>query len=365
MENNNNIRLIVMNSFAQRGAEVASLMQEKYGKMRDLVVPIKNPRFSNGEAKGVLDATVRKKDVFILSDIGNHGLTYKFFDEDHHTMSPDEHFQDIKRAIAAIKGHASSITVVMPILYESRQHKANGRESLDCAIALQELQNLGVNGIVTFDVHSKEVQNAIPLLPFDNFYPTHIILKDLLQNETLDLDNLTVVSPDTGATERAKYYAELLDCDLGLFYKRRNLREVGPDGKNKVEEHTYLGGDVNGKDLLVVDDMIASGESMLDVVEKMKERGANKIFLSASFSLFTEGVDSFDRAYNDGMFNKVYAPNLTYAPEEYLQRPWISNVDCMPYLSDIIYTLGTGNSIEDLLNGKEEILSLTRKRTNR
>lgn len=350
-----------MNSFAQRGAEVAQELQRKHGPIDDLVVPIKNPRFSNGEAKVVLGATVRKKDVFIISDVCNHGITYKFYGEDQHHMSPDEHFQDIKRAIAAIKGHASSITVVMPILYEARQHKANGRESLDCAIDLQELENLGINGIVTFDVHSKEVQNAIPCLPFDNFYPTHIILRDLLQKENVDLNNISIVSPDTGATDRAKYYAELLDCNFGLFYKRRK-QEVGSRGKNEVEEHVYLGGDVNGKDLIVVDDMISSGDSMLDVVSNMKDRGANNVFLSASFSLFTEGIDMFDKAYNEGIFNRLYAPNLTYVPEEYLTRPWVSQVDCMPYLSDIIYTLGTGQSIEDLLNGKEKIEELVRAR---
>jgi len=357
---NDNIRLIVLRNFEKRGTEISKKLQEQHGKISNLLVPLKQPRFANGEGKIELGETVRHKDVFILSDVGNYGITYNLYGQDH-IMTPDEHFQDIKRVISAIKGHASSIHVVMPLLYESRQHKRKGRESLDCAVALQELEALGVNGIVTFDAHDPQVQNAIPNLPFDNFYPTHTILKKFLENEDIDLKNIFIVSPDMGAVERARYYAELLGCDLGVSYKRRDYSIV-ENGKNPVVEHSYLGKDVNGKDVLIVDDMIASGESMIDVAKKMKEMGARRIYLSASFALFTNGIEVFDKAYEQKLFNGVYTTNLTYIPDIYLERKWLTRVDCMPYLSEIIYTLGNGKSVQPLLNGKEEILEFIRNR---
>lgn len=360
MEKNSSIRLIILKNFEKRGQELALTIQNRYGKVENLVVPIEQPRFSNGEGKAVLGGTVRGKEVFILSDVGNYGCTYKLYGMDH-IMTPDEHFQDIKRVISAIKGHASSIHVVMPLLYESRQHKRKGRESLDCALALQELEALGVNEICTFDAHDPQVQNAIPNLPFDNFYPTHTILEEFLKEEPIDLKNIFIVSPDMGAIERARYYAELLGCDLGVSYKRRDYSIV-KDGKNPVVEHAYLGKDVEGKDVLIVDDMIASGESMFDVAKKMKEMGARRIYLVSSFALFTAGIKRFDQAYEMGIFDKVYTTNLTYIPEVYKQREWLHCVDCMPYLADIIYTLGNGESIQSLQNGKEKILKLTQRR---
>lgn len=351
---NQNIRLIILRNFEKRGNEIALTLQEQYGGVENLIVPSKQPRFSNGEAKGMLGETVRHKEVFILSDVGNYGITYKLYGQDH-IMTPDEHFQDIKRIISAIKGHAYSIHVVMPLLYQSRQHKRKGRESLDCAVALQELESLGVNGIVTFDAHDPQVQNAIPNLPFDNFYPTHIILEEFLQRESIDLNNIFIVSPDMGAVERARYYAELLGCDLGVSYKRRDYSIV-QNGKNPVVEHSYLGKDVKGKDVFIVDDMIASGESMIDVAKKMKEMGARKIYLSASFALFTNGIEVFDKAYEHNLFHAVYTTNLTYIPERYITRNWLIRVNCMPFLADIIYTLGNGGSVQTLQNGKEKIL---------
>lgn len=322
-----------------------------------MIVPVEQPRFSNREGKIVLGSTVRDKEVFILSDVGNHGVTYKLYGQDR-IMTPDEHFQDIKRVISAIKGPASNITVVMPLLYESRQHKRKGRESLDCALALQELEALGIRGIVTFDAHDPQVQNAIQNLPFDNFYPTHTILEKFLQKESIDLENFLVVSPDIGAMDRARYFTELLGCDLGVSYKRRDYSIV-ENGKNPVVEHNYLGKNVEGKDILIVDDMIASGESILDVALKMKEMHANKIYLSASFSLFTSGIEIFDQAYSQGLFDGIYIKNLSYIPEEYQKRNWLTMVDCMPYLSEIIHTLGNGQSVQALQNGKEKILALT------
>lgn len=357
---NSNVRLIILKNFEKRGNELALTLQDKYGDVQDLIVPVKQPRFSNGEGKVELGATVRQKEVFIFSDIGNYGCTYKLYGMDH-IMTPDEHFQDIKRVISAIKGHASSIHVVMPLLYESRQHKRKGRESLDCALALQELEALGVNEICTFDAHDPQVQNAIPNLPFDNFYPTHIILEEFLEREATSLKNIFVVSPDMGAVERARYYAEILGCDLGVSYKRRDYSIV-KNGKNPVVEHAYLGKDVKDKDVLIVDDMIASGESMFDVAQKMKEMGARKIYLATSFALFTNGIEGFDKAYQKGIFNRVYTTNLTYIPDDYQKREWLVCVDCMPFLADIIYTLGNGGSIQELQNGKEKILELAQKR---
>lgn len=244
---NQDIRLIILKNFEKRGNEIALQLQNKYGNIENLIVPIEQPRFSNGEGKVELKASVRNKEVFIFSDVGNYGCTYKLYGQDH-IMTPDEHFQDIKRVISAVKGHASRIHVVMPLLYESRQHKRKGRESLDCALALQELEALGVNGIITFDAHEPQVQNAIPNLPFDNFYPTHIILEEMLKKEPIDFNNIFIVSPDMGAIERARYYAELLGCDLGVFYKRRDYSIV-KNGKNPVVEHVYLGKNVKLKDV--------------------------------------------------------------------------------------------------------------------
>ncbi|MCI8446235.1 MAG: ribose-phosphate diphosphokinase [Bacilli bacterium] len=356
MEKSSNIRLIILKNFEKRGNEIALQIEEKYGKIEDLIVPLQQPRFSNGEGKVLLEETVRQKNVFILSDVGNYGCTYKLYGVDH-IMTPDEHFQDIKRVISAMKGHAASIHVVTPLLYESRQHKGKGRESLDCALSLQELEALGVNGIVTMDAHDPEVQNAIPNLPFDNFYPTYTILKHFVGKEPIDFSNLFIVSPDIGAMERARYYSELLGCDLGLFYKRRDYSIV-KDGKNPVVEHTYLGKDVKGKDLLIVDDMIASGESILEVAVEMKKKQARKIYLVASFALFTNGIEVFDKAYEKKIFDGIYTTNLTYIPEKYQTRKWLTSVDCMPYLADIIYTLGCGESIQELLNGKRKVLEL-------
>lgn len=360
MEKNDNIRLIILKSFEKRGEEIAKILEKKYGKTKDLVVPLEEPRFSNGEGKAVLKGTVRNKDVFILADVGNYGCMYKMYGFNQ-MMTPDEHFQDIKRVISSIKGHARSIHVITPLLYSSRQHKSKGRESLDCALSLQELEALGVNEIATFDAHDPEVQNAIPNLPFDNFYPTHIILEDFLENEDIDAKNLFIVSPDMGAVERARYYADLLGCDLGVFYKRRDYSIV-KEGKNPVVEHAYLGKEVEGKDVLVVDDMIASGESMFDVARKMKEMNAHKIYLVASFALFTNGIEVFDKAYEEGIFDGVYTTNLTYMPDDYKEKVYLKRADCNKYIADIIYTLGTGNSIAELLNGKKQILEVLDKK---
>ena len=319
-----------------------------------------NSRFSNGEGKVKLEETVRHQDLYILCDVGNYSMSYTMHGNTHY-MSPDEHFQDVKRVISATSGRSENITLIMPLLYQSRQHKRKGRESLDCALALQELENLGVNCIVTFDAHDPNVSNAIPNLPFENFYPTHIILEDLLEE---DLEKLLVVSPDMGAMERSRYYAELLGCDVGVFYKRRDLSKV-VNGKNPIVDHVYMGTDVKDKNIIVVDDMIASGSSMIEVASELKKRGANKIYLISTFALFTEGIELFQDAYEKKLFDKLYSTNLSYVREDVRNASWYHEVDCSSFIAKVIDTLHKGESIEPLQNGKKEMLRKINKKVNK
>ncbi|MEE0699576.1 MAG: ribose-phosphate pyrophosphokinase [Bacilli bacterium] len=353
---NDDLRLIVLSNFKSFGKKVDQKIQDLRGETHSYVVPIDEVRFNNGEGKIKITETIRNKDVYIISDVGNHHTTYEMFGYENH-MGPDEHFMDIKRVISAIRGQASSITVVMPLLYESRQHRRKGRESLDCALAIQELQSLGVKTIITFDVHDPNIQNATPCLSFENFYPTHAILEDFINNENLDFENLLVVSPDTGAMDRAIYYANMLNTDVGMFYKRRDLTKV-VNGKNPIVQHEYMGKDVKDKNVIVVDDMIASGSSMLEVAAELKERGAKKVYLVATFALFTSGLEGFDKAYKEGVFDMLYATNLTYTDPKLGKQKWFYGVDCSGFLARIINVLNRHQSISPLLNGKEEILKL-------
>jgi ribose-phosphate pyrophosphokinase len=348
------LRLIVLDNIDDFGSKTNDYLKEVRETNEDYIIPITRDRFSNGEGKIKIGGTVRDKDIYIISDVGNYDVTYNMHGFTHH-MSPDEHFQDIKRVISAISGYASKITLVMPLLYESRQHKRKGKESLDCAIALKELEALGVNHIVTFDAHDPNVANAIPNLPFENFYPTHDILTDLVTNE--DIDNLLVVSPDMGAMERARYYAEMLGSDVGVFYKRRDLSKV-VDGKNPIVEHVYMGADVKDKNIIVVDDMIASGSSMIEVATLLKEKGAAKIYFVATFALLTEGPDAFIKAYNEGLFNKLYTTNLSYVSEVIKKETWYQEVDCSSRMANIINALNNKESLKPLFNGKQEILDM-------
>lgn len=349
------LRLIVLSSSKELGEKVNHSINLLRNNSYDYRIPIKENRFSNGEGKVVLSETVRDKNVYILGDIGNHSCTYNLYGYENH-MGPDEHFQDIKRVISAIKGHASSITVVMPLLYSSRQHRRKGRESLDCAVALQELEALGVDSILSFDVHDPNVQNAIPCMPFENFYPTHCLLSDFIDNEKVDYRNLIVVSPDTGAMDRARYYADMLKVDVGMFYKRRDLSVV-INGKNPIVAHEYMGKDVASRDIIVVDDMIDSGGSMLEVVEELKKRGARNIYLFATFALFSKGIGEFQKFYEQGLFQKMYSTNLTYVREDAKNCLWFHQVDCSSYLAEIINQLDMHYSISPLLNGKEKVFS--------
>ena len=355
-----NLKLIVLENIKELGKEINEDLKKIRKDDSNYMITVKEDIFSNGEGKVKIEDTVRDKDIYIISDVGNYDITYNMRGIVHH-MGPDEHFGNIKRTILALSGYQEKITLIMPLLYQARQHKRKGRESLDCALALQELEHLGVNHIITFDAHDPNVSNAIPNLPFENFYPTNTILEDLLTKE--ELKDILVISPDMGAMERARYYAEILDSDVGVFYKRRDLSRV-VNGKNLIVEHTYMGKDVKDKDVLVVDDMIASGSSMLEVGKMLKEQGARKVYFIATFSLFTEGIDAFDKAYLDNIFDKLYTTNLSYIPKEFKEKPWFHTVDCSMNIALIINALHNKESLTPLLNGKEKILKLREEKNS-
>ncbi len=295
------------------------------------------PRFSSGEGKGVFYESIRGKDLYILLDVCNHSITYKMNGYINH-KSPDDHYQDLKRVIAAAAGKAHRLTVIMPFLYESRQHKRNGRESLDCAYALEELSRMGVNNIITFDAHDPRVQNAAPLCGFDSFMPTYQFVKSLLRSEkdlTIDKDHIIVISPDEGALDRAIYFANVLGVDAGMFYKRRDYSTI-VNGKNPIVAHEFLGDDIAGRDAIIVDDMISSGESMLDTARLLKEKNAKRVFICTTFGLFTSGFSSFDAAYEKGYFDRLITTNLTYQPPELLEKPYYIQADMSKFLASII-----------------------------
>lgn len=345
--------LIVMDNCKELGLKVNNEIKKLRKTENNYLVPVDITRFNDGEGKVTILETIRGKDVYIISDTHNYSITYNMYDFVHH-MSPDEHFQDIKRAILAIMGHAKSIKVVMPFLYASRQHRRKSRESLDCAAALQELKNLGINGIITFDAHDPNVQNAIPTLPFDNFFATNDMLKAFLKNEEFDNENTLVVSPDTGAMDRARFLADILRVDVGMFYKRRDISKI-VNGHNPIVAHEYLGKDVKDKSIIIVDDMLASGGSMFDVAEELKNRGAKKIFFFTTFALFTAGYKKFDEAHQNGVFDAIYSTNLTYIPEEILNKEWFYAADCSGYLAEIIDSLNKEQSITELIKDNSAI----------
>jgi len=355
---NQKLKLLVMPNCRELGEKVDKELQKLNKTEESYLLDYTPDRFSNGEGKVRIHDNINNADLYILSDIGNYGISYKYHGIDHF-MAPDEHFQDIKRSIAATSGHADRITVIMPLLYQSRQDKRKGNESLDCAIALQELEKIGVQSIITFDAHNTSVCNAIPRLPFENFYPTHRILEEMIDEE--EIRDLLVIAPDMGAMERARYYAEMLDIDVGVFYKRRDLSKV-VNGKNPIVEHMYMGANPEGKDVIIVDDMIASGGSILEVAEILREKGVNKIFLVTTFALFTEGPDCFIKAYEKGIFNKIYSTNLSYVPEEIKEKEWFEAVDCSKYLANIINTYFKKEDPENLKNGKKKIIHKIQKK---
>lgn len=328
------------------------------------LVDTKVPRFGSGEAKGLINESVRGKDLYILVDVGNYSLKYSLCGRENH-MSPDDHYQDLKRIIAAVGGKARRITVIMPFLYESRQHKRTGRESLDCALALQELTAMGVENIITFDAHDPRVQNAIPLKGFETVQPAYQFIKGLLRSEKdlkLDADHMMVISPDEGGTSRAIYLANVLGLDMGMFYKRRDYARI-VNGRNPIVAHEFLGAPVEGKDVLIIDDMISSGESVLEVAKELKERKARKVFVATTFGLFTNGLDKFDEAYEKGIIDRVLTTNLTYQTPELLQKPYYVNCDMSKYISLLIDTLNHDASISELLNPIARIHNVISKYT--
>ena len=317
------------------------------------------PRFGTGEAKGVIKESVRGYDLYLMVDVTNYSLTYSVSGHENH-MSPDDHYADLKRIIAAVGGKARRITAIIPFLYESRQHKRTARESLDCALALQELTAMGVDNIITFDAHDPRVQNAIPLKGFETVQPAYQFIKGILKNcddLKLDNDHLMIISPDEGGTNRAVYLANVLGVDMGMFYKRRDYSKI-VDGRNPIVAHEFLGTSVEGKDVIIIDDMISSGESMIDVATELKKRNANRIFVVSTFGLFTNGLERFDKAVADGTIYKVVTTNLTYQTPELLSRPYYINCDMSKYIAYIIDTLNHDSSISDLLNPYDRIQKL-------
>lgn len=321
------------------------------------------PRFGTGEGKGHISETVRGYDIYIFIDAFNYGVTYKLRGIEV-PLSPDEHYANLKRAIASVSGKARRITVIMPMLYEGRQHRKSSRESLDCAMMLQELcTNMGVDSIITFDAHDARVQNAIPLNSFENFQPAYQMMKALVNSYDdlkIDRDNMMIISPDEGGMSRCIYYATVLELELGMFYKRRDYSKV-VNGRNPIVAHEFLGSNISGKDVIIVDDMISSAESMIEVAKKLKELGANRIFVFVGFSLFTSGLEIFDKAYEDGIFNKIFATNTVYLPPEVLSREWFKKVDMSKYLSYIVDTLNHDKSISGLLDPSKRIYKLLGK----
>lgn len=333
------------------------------GYQRDnYILNAKVPRFGSGEAKGVIMESVRGTDLYLLVDVGNYSLTYSLFGQENH-MSPDDHYQDLKRIIAAVGGKARRITVIMPFLYESRQHKRSARESLDCALALQELVQMGVDNIITFDAHDPRVQNAIPLSGFETVQPSYQFIKGLLQNVDdlkIDADHMMVISPDEGGMGRAIYIANVLGLDMGMFYKRRDYTKI-VNGRNPIVAHEFLGTSVAGKDMIIIDDMISSGESVIEVATELKARNANRIFVFSTFGLFTNGLKKFDEAYENGIITKVLTTNLIYQTPELLASEWYATCDMSKYIALLIDTLNHDTSISDLLDPSERIQTLVNR----
>lgn len=329
------------------------------------ILGAKVPRFGSGEGKGIILESVRGTDLYLLVDVANYSLTYSLCGHENH-MSPDDHYQDLKRIIAAVGGKARRITVIMPFLYESRQHKRTARESLDCALALQEMVAMGVDNIITFDAHDPRVQNAIPLHGFETVQPTYQFVKGILQHVKgldLDSDHMMVISPDEGGMGRAIYMANVLGLDMGMFYKRRDYTKV-VDGRNPIVAHEFLGTSVEGKDMIIIDDMISSGESALEVASELKKRKANRVFICSTFGLFTNGLARFDKAYEDGIIDNVLTTNLIYQTPELLSREWYINCDMSKYIAYLIDTLNHDASISDLLNPNERIQHIVARYKN-
>ncbi len=334
---------------------------KQYIEKDTFIIDTSYPRFTTGDGKAMINESVRGKDLFIICDVGNHGLTYNLMGHQV-PITPDEHFADLKRIISAATGKPNKITVVMPLLYGGRQHRRAGRESLDCAVMLQELEAMGVKDIITFDAHDPRVQNAVPLMGFDNYFPTYQILKGMHRKfPEVDLkENFMCVSPDEGAMARNIYYASILGVELGMFYKRRDYAHV-VNGRNPIVAHEYIGAPVLGMNVFVADDMIATGDSILKLAKELKEKGANKIFLTATFALFTEGVEKFNKAYEEGLFDAVISTNLTYRIPELSNVEWFIESDLSKYIAYIIAACNFNDSVSRLISPTDKVRALLAK----
>lgn len=337
------------------------LTNKKFMK-KSFILNSECPRFTSGDGKGIINDSVRGYDLYIICDVGNYNVKYKLFNEEN-SMSPDDHYADLKRIISAAGGKAERITVIMPILYGGRQHRRNSRESLDCAQMLQELYAMGVKDLITFDAHDPRVQNSVPLMGFDNFFATYQILKALTKKYPgiqLDKEHFMVVSPDEGAMNRNIYYASVLEVDLGMFFKRRDYTTI-VNGRNPIVSHEYIGTDVKGKDVFVADDIIATGDSVLHLCRDLKQQGANRIFLAATYALFTEGTEKFQKAYEEGLFTAVLSTNLTFVRKELKDRQWFIEADLSKYISYIITSINQNKSLSALLSSADRIKELLEK----
>ena len=336
------------------------------GYLRDsYIIDASCPRFGSGEAKGMIHESVRGYDLYIMTDVTNYSLTYKLCGHENH-MSPDDHYQDLKRMIAAANGKARRITVIMPFLYESRQHRRTARESMDCALALQELIGMGVDNIITFDAHDPRVQNAIPLKGFETVQPVYQFIKGLFKavpDLHIDKDTMMIISPDEGGMGRAIYMSNVLSVDMGMFYKRRDYARI-VNGKNPIVAHEFLGADVEGKDMVIIDHMISYGDSMIEVATELKKRKAGRIYICATFGLFTDGMDKFDKAYEEGLFDYLLTTNLVYQTPELLQKPYYVNCDMSKYIAYIIDTLNHDTSISSLLSPLNRINKFLKEHNN-
>jgi ribose-phosphate pyrophosphokinase len=347
--------IIALESARNAGEKIDEILSKwRWGK--HFLIPAQCPRFGSGEAKGIVKESVRDRDIYILVDVCNPSVTYKM-DGELNRMSPDDHFQDLKRVIAACNGKAGRITVIMPFLYESRQHRRTGRESLDCAMMLRELENMGVHDIITFDAHDPRVQNSIPFSGFEDVSPALQFTQALLteyEDLKIDSDHMMFISPDEGATQRVVFMASIFGVNIGMFYKRRDYSTI-VNGMNPIIAHDFCGESVEGKDVIVVDDMISSGGSMIDVAKQLKDRGAARVFMFATFGLFTNGLEAFDKAYSEGIFDRVFTTNLVYQKPALLERPWYFSVSMNRYVAAIIDTLNKGGSMEELIRPAERM----------
>ncbi len=358
------LSVIGMRGCEQFVTQVDSYLKEwrRHGGEGSFITKAECPRFGSGEGKALLHESLRGHDVYIIADVFNYGVTYKMHGMTV-PMSPDDHFADIKRVIAAIAGKARRVSVIMPMLYEGRQHKRSTRESLDCAMMLQELERIGVENIITFDAHDPRVQNAIPLCGFDSVRPTYQMYKALVKavpDIILDKDDLIIISPDEGAMDRSMYYSSVIGVDIGMFYKRRDYSRI-VNGRNPIVAHEYLGPDLTGKDVIIADDMISSGDSLIDVAYQLKEKGVKRVFAFATFGLFTDGPEKFTKAHKDGIIDKVFTTNLVYVRPDVVSCDWYVGVNMCKYVSYIIDTLNHDETISDLLNPVKRINALVER----